>query len=499
MLNEKLDKFSVCRDACRWVTAKDKCKVGNFCICGSKFSSSSWRSLKHLPISHLKVLKSCFFVWDEAFSAASKENQEVNVRNIFVPLQLSYKIFNRDLLVEMKFIVIFVDDCNLASIHNSAMTSEKLNWENLLVLVGLRVVDNFIYVFFVNFSVWSKIVWSTRLQKPFLGWLVQHLVDPVVLNFFISRELFLQEDHRVHLKVQLITQPCFFLFPEVVASEPHRHNIRTCFVFFKLFEFFNFSDNLLLSFRFHSMLCFKFYFFAIALPWVPSLVLVIDWLILLEVLFDQAHLMVVLNVNLVPGEHLLEEVALVLRLLDQSVKVSFCGHDRNVRNVVAKRLLQEVVHQFCILECLLQISVNLLRMLNSWSDSFHFLFFINFIVLLSFFILASMFIPQVKWLQTHALTLCLSLGQILPFTEHCLYWSNFIFFILLRSHLFMGFNANIVKPLEVNEAESLLRLEWLLFKPLVNRLTLSHNNNNFSELTKIFPNTPTNKTLSHDF
>ena len=63
----------------------------------------------------------------------------------------------------------------------------------------------------------------------------------------------------------------------------------------------------------------------------------------------------------------------------------------------------------------------------------------------------------------------------------------------------MGFNANIVKPLEVNEAESLLRLEWLLFKPLVNRLTLSHNNNNnFSELTKIFPNTPTIKTLSHD-
>jgi hypothetical protein len=66
-------------------------------------------------------------VWDEAFSAASKENQEVNVRNIVVPLQLPYKIFNRDLLVEMKFIVIFVDDCNLASIHNSSMTSEKLN------------------------------------------------------------------------------------------------------------------------------------------------------------------------------------------------------------------------------------------------------------------------------------------------------------------------------------------------------------------------------------
>ena len=37
--------------------------------------------------------------------------------------------------------------------------------------------------------------------------------------------------------------------------------------------------------------------------------------------------MVVLNVDLVPGEHLLEEVTLVLRLLDQSVIVSFCGHD----------------------------------------------------------------------------------------------------------------------------------------------------------------------------
>ena len=64
----------------------------------------------------------------------------------------------------------------------------------------------------------------------------------------------------------------------------------------------------------------------------------------------------------------------------------------------------------------------------------------------------------------------------------------------------MGFDANIVKPLEINEAECLLGLEGLLFKPLVNRLTLSHNNNNnFSELTKIFPNTPTNQTLSHDF
>ena len=132
--------------------------------------------------------------------------------------------------------------------------------------MSLRVVDNLIDVLFVNFSVWGKIVWPTRLQKSFLGWLVQHLVDPVVLNFLVSRELFLQEDHRVHLKVQLITQPCFFLFPEIVASEPHRHFIRTRFVFFKLFEFINFSDNLLLSFRFHSMLCLKFYFFAIALP-----------------------------------------------------------------------------------------------------------------------------------------------------------------------------------------------------------------------------------------
>ena len=60
----------------------------------------------------------------------------------------------------------------------------------------------------------------------------------------------------------------------------------------------------------------------------------------------------------------------------------------------------------------------------------------------------------------------------------------------------MGFDANIVKPLEINEAECLLGLEGLLFKPLVHRLALSHNNNNnnFSELTKIFQNTPTNKT-----
>ena len=60
----------------------------------------------------------------------------------------------------------------------------------------------------------------------------------------------------------------------------------------------------------------------------------------------------------------------------------------------------------------------------------------------------------------------------------------------------MGFNANIVKPLEVNEAESLLRLEWLLFKPLVNRLTLSHNlNNNLNELAKIFSKTSADQTL----
>ena len=194
-------------------------------------------------------------------------------------------------------------------------------------MVSLRVVDNLIDVLFVNFSVWGKIVWPTRLQKSFLGWLVQHLVDPVVLNFLVSRELFLQEDHRVHLKVQLITQPCFFLLPEVVASEPERHNIRTSSVFFKLFEFFNFSDNLRLSFRFHSMLCLKFYFFAIALPLVPSLDLVLYGLIILEVRFDQAHLMVILKVDLVPGEHLLDEVALVLRLFDHSVIVSFCGHD----------------------------------------------------------------------------------------------------------------------------------------------------------------------------
>ena len=356
-------------------------------------------------------------MWDEAFSAASKENQEVNVRNIFSHLQLPYIIFNRNLLVEIKFIVIFVDDCNLASIHNSSMASEKLNWENLLVLVGLRVVDNFIDVFSVNFFVWGKIVWPTRLQKPFLGWLVQHLVNPVVLNFLVSRELFLQEDHRVHLEVQLITQPCFFLFPEIVASEPERQNIRTCFVFFKLFEFFNFLDNLLLGFRFNSMLCFKFYFFAIALPWVPSFVLVLDGLILLEVLFDQTHLMVVLNVDLVPGEHLLEEVTLVLRLLDQSVIVSFCGHDWNVRNVVANRLLQEVVHHFGIYEGLLQISVNLLKALNCWPDFCQSLFFVLLVVLLTLFILTSIFIPQFNRLQTSVFTLFLSFGSLCPFLE----------------------------------------------------------------------------------
>ena len=271
------------------------------------------------------------------------------------------------------------------------MASEKLNWENLLVSVGLRVGDNLIDVLFISLLVWGKIVWPTRLQKPLLGWLVQHLVDPVVLNPLVSRKFFFHEDHWMHLLIQLVTKGAFCLLIEVIALEPERHQIRTISVNFKIFEFFNFSDYLFLCFYFCNLLCFKFYFFGIELPWVPSFGL--SGLILLKVLFEQPHLMVVLFINLVQREHLLKKVALVRRLLDQSVIVSLCWHNWNVRHIVAKHFRHEVVHHLSILKSLVQVRVDLLRITNSSNNSSHFNFFVLFIVLISFFNLASVFIP----------------------------------------------------------------------------------------------------------
>ena len=150
--------------------------------------------------------------------------------------------------------------------------------------MGKRVVYNLMDVIVVNSVVWNEIVWLTLLQILLFGWLIQHLVDPIILNLLVSRKFFLQEDHRVHLKIQLSALRTFFLLPEVIATELKRNQIRTILVFFKCLEFFYFSNNLLLCCFLCNFVCFKFYFFDIAAPWAPSLITC--WFILLEVLFD---------------------------------------------------------------------------------------------------------------------------------------------------------------------------------------------------------------------
>ena len=163
---------------------------------------------------------------------------------------------------------------------------------------------------------------------------------------------------------------------------------------------------------------------------------------------------------------------------------------------MAKHFLHEVVHQLSILESLLQVPVDLLRFFNGWPDSCHLNFFVLFVVLLCLFILASIIIPKLVSRQTHTFRLLLNLRAFGPFSIGFSDFSSSFFLVLLLSHLILGFYTLIVNPLVVNETESLLRLEWLLFKPLINRLTLSHKiNNNLNELAKIFSKTSADQNL----
>ena len=114
--------------------------------------------------------------------------------------------------------------------------------------IGNCKVSKVIYVLLVNFIARLKVLGSSCLQNGQLILLVEEVVEPVRLNFFVGFVFLLIVDVWAHFQLEMLSS--FFLIakPEIVALE---FKFGFSFGFFNLllvpvFEFFNFLLNVLL-------------------------------------------------------------------------------------------------------------------------------------------------------------------------------------------------------------------------------------------------------------
>ena len=136
----------------------------------------------------------------------------------------------------------------MTTLDDHAVTGESLNRENLFMRIGNCKVSKVIYVLLVNFIARLKVLGSSCLQNGQLILLVEEVVEPVRLNFFVGFVFLLIVDVWAHFQLEMLSS--FFLIakPEIVALE---FKFGFSFGFFNLllvpvFEFFNFLLNVLL-------------------------------------------------------------------------------------------------------------------------------------------------------------------------------------------------------------------------------------------------------------
>jgi len=206
---------------------------------------------------------------------------------------------------------------------------------------------------------WKNPLWLTALQILFLFLVFQELEDPVVLDLSVRWQVLFHEDQGMHLPEERVAPWVVKLHPEVLALDLELQFPRL--LFFDLSQLVRsfragIGNELIDAFLDELFLLDASVVLGLVLDDVELLFEAIPSLtvVLLSKIFDARRdnfdLLFGLRGVLVPVKHLLQEVTLVLRLLEQAVVVCLVAHDGNILNVLADLVRHEVVHQLGICE-----------------------------------------------------------------------------------------------------------------------------------------------------
>ena len=100
------------------------------------------------------------------------------------------------------------------------MTWKCLNWQNLFLLVAGSIFKDFSNILILVIIVTGgKVFWNSGLQVLLLLCFIEVLENPILLDFLVGREFFLEEDEGMHLHKKIQTPLTVFGFPKVFTFE----------------------------------------------------------------------------------------------------------------------------------------------------------------------------------------------------------------------------------------------------------------------------------------
>ena len=177
------------------------------------------------------------------------------------------------------------------------MASKQLNRKNFFILVTVCVTNNSVYVLSIIVLAWGHVFGLAHLEELLLSLLFEILIKPVILNLLVRREIFLHEDHWVHLVMKLSAFWTIGFFPESFTFKLETDKVGPCHILFKCFEMSNILFDFFLRPLFGGLPSLKFGFILKNFEWIPSLVL--GDCLFLQALFDQVHVVVILLIDFV--------------------------------------------------------------------------------------------------------------------------------------------------------------------------------------------------------
>ena len=262
------------------------------------------------------------------------------------------------------------------------MAGESLNRQNLFVFVCKCEFFNVFNVLRISIKARFKVLGSSCLQNGQLLLLVQQVVEPVWLNFFVGFVFLLVVDVWAHFQLKMLSSFILISKPEIIALE-FKFGLSVSFfdhLFVPVFEFFNFLLNVLLP----PIVKGGLYLVLKNLLLLTDLIPVIEGSIVLDIacaygglnrwvqmrffyflnqfclhpsLLNQFGVLFSVVVVQAPLEHVGDQITLVFRLWHNSSKVKLLTHDCDVLHVCAKVFAGEFVNELRISNSFHQVSI----------------------------------------------------------------------------------------------------------------------------------------------
>ena len=127
------------------------------------------------------------------------------------------------------------------------MASKQLNRQNFFIFVPVCVTNNSVHVVNIIVLSWGHVLGLAHLEELLLSLLFEILIKPVILNLLVRREIFLHEDHWVHLVMKFGAFWTIRFFPESFTFKLETDKVRPCHILLKRFEMFNLLFNFFLG------------------------------------------------------------------------------------------------------------------------------------------------------------------------------------------------------------------------------------------------------------